>query len=151
MTIILNVKLDKSVIESLFLNKQYAVSGFARMQFVVDKRIYPSEPFDAPIFTFSDCSPDQKMAYILKISVGPRLAVSRVSTTTGGLKKMQIVLSIYKPKPNFGLSILYLAKTGLPLTTEQIAGYREYRWGYPCRLLSHPDKIVAYFYIAPTS
>jgi hypothetical protein len=28
--------------------------------------------------------------------------------------------------------------------------YDEYRWRYECRLLSQPDKIVAYLYIAPS-
>jgi hypothetical protein len=28
--------------------------------------------------------------------------------------------------------------------------HTKYRWGYECRLLSQPDKIVAYLYVAPS-
>ncbi|MGQ9507601.1 MAG: hypothetical protein ACUVTB_07095 [Candidatus Bathycorpusculaceae bacterium] len=45
---------------------------------------------------------------------------------------------------------MFLAKKGLPFTEEEVQRFRRYKWGYECRLLSRPDKIIAYYYI-PTS
>ena len=149
--ILLNVYLDKSVTESLFLNKQYTgPDGSTRQQYLIDKRIYPGEPFDTPIFTFKDCKPDRKTGYMLKISIGPRLSVSRISTASGGLTKMQVNVEkdVKQVTPK---NTLYLAKTGLPLPADRIQEFHDkYRWGYECRLLSQPDKIVAYLYVAPS-
>jgi hypothetical protein len=147
--ILVNYYLDKSVVETLFFIKTYkALDGSTRHQYYVDKRIYPSEPFDAPIFVFVDCKPYSKTAYVLKINISPRLKISRVSTATGGLTKMQIVVAtdVKQEKPPM---TMYLAKKGLPLLQEEIQQLRRYPWGYECRLLSQPDKIVAYFYAAP--
>jgi hypothetical protein len=83
---------------------------------LIDKRIYPAEPFDTPVFTFKNCKPDRKTAYVFKISMGPRLSVSRISTASGGLQKMQVnvekdVKQVTPP------NTLYLAKTGFPPTS----------------------------------
>jgi hypothetical protein len=146
-TILLNVCLDKSLLETLFLNKQYvAPDGSERIQYVLDKRIYPGEPFDSPIFTFIECRPDAKTAFVLKMSMSPRLRVSRVSTAQGGLTKLQINAEPDVKQVTPPLT-LFLAKTGLPLDSEKVKTMRqEYTWGYECRLLSQPDKIIAYLY-----
>jgi len=136
------------MIESLFHSKTYTgPDGSIRHQFFVDKRIYPSEPFDAPVFTFVNCKPDSKSSYVLKISLGPRMKISRVSSAAGGLRKMQINAELDREQAMPPIT-LYLAKTGLPLTREQIADLKQHKWGYECRLLSQPDKIIAYFYTA---
>lgn len=146
--ILLNCYLDKSVVESLFYIKTYkAPDGSTRHQYYTDKRIYPAEPFDAPIFTFVNCKPDTKTAYVLKINISPRLKISRVSTATGGLTKMQIV-AIPDTKKATPPMTMFLAKKGLPFRPEEIQKLKQHRWGYGCRLLSQPDKVVAYFYTA---
>jgi len=149
--ILLNCYLDKSVIESLFHIKTYkAPDGSTRHQYYTDKRIYPHAPFDAPIFVFVNCKPDSKTAYVLKINISPRLKISRISTATGGLTKMQIIASpdTEQVKPPI---TMYMAKKGLPLKPEEIRHFRDnFKWGYECRVLTQPDKIIAYFYTAPT-
>jgi hypothetical protein len=147
--ILLNCYLDKSVVESLFYVKTYkAPDGSTRHQYYTDKRIYPAEPFDAPIFTFVDCKPNTKTPYALKISLGPRLKISRISSATGGLTKMQIVATpdMQQVKPP---QTMYLAKKGIPLLPQEIQQFKRYPWGYECRLLSQPDKIIAYYYVKP--
>lgn len=150
--ILLNVRFDKSVLESLFHNKTYtSADGSVRQQYVIDKRIYPAELFDAPIFTFINCKPDSRTAYVLKISIGPRLKISRFSAAEGGLAKMQInaMVDVKHTAPQL---TLYLAKTGLPLKPDQAAHFRQdYKWGYACQLLSQPDKTIAYLYAAPSA
>jgi len=144
--ILLNCYLDKSVVESLFFNKQYKVRDATRYQYYTDKRIYPAEPFDAPIFTFVNCKPDTKTAYMLKITISPRLKISRVSTATGGLTKMQITVSKDTKQVTPQIT-MFLAKKGLPFTHEELERFRNLSWGYECRLLSQPDKIIAYYYV----
>jgi len=82
--------------------------------------------------------------------MGPRLSVSRISTASGGLQKMQVNVEkdVKQVTPK---NTLYLAKTGLPLPADRIQEFHDkYRWGYECRLLSQPDKIIAYLYVAPS-
>lgn len=149
--ILLNVFLDRSLIETLFLNKPYtAPDGSVRREYVVDKRIYPQTLFQAPIFTFVNCVPNAKTLYMLKISIGPRMQVSRFSHVEGGMQKLtikvQLMLEEKKEPPPIRL---YLAKTGLPLAQEQLAELRKHKWGYKCTLLNQPDKVIAYLYATP--
>jgi hypothetical protein len=147
MPILINVFLDHSVTESLFLNKEYTSEDSSRRsQYVVDKRIYPQDLFNAPIFTFINCQPDTKTAYVLKVSMGPRTSISSLSSASGGMEKLQINVSICKPTTLTPVT-LFLAKTGMPLPAEKVAEIRKTaKWGYECRVLSQPDKIIAYFY-----
>lgn len=149
--ILLNCYLDKSVLESLFHIKTYkAPDGSTRHQYYTDKRIYPAEPFDAPIFIFVGCKPENRTPYVLKINISPRLKISRISTATGGLTKMQIIATP-DTKQVMPPITMYLAKKGLPFLFDEIERLKQYPWGYECRLLSQPDNIIAYFYTAPTS
>jgi len=145
--ILLNVRFDKSVVDALYFNKQYtAPDGSLRRQYYTDRRIYPDQPFDAPIFTFINCEPDDRTPYVLKVNVGPRLRISRVSRARGGLKKMQIIVrpDTQRRTPE---TTLYLARKGLPFTREEVERFRSMPWSYACRILAEPDKIVAYYYI----
>lgn len=144
--ILLNVSLDKSVLESLFFIREYEFHGTVRHRYYIDKRIYPTEPFDAPLFTFIGCEPNTRDRYVLKISMGPRVKVSRVAAAEGGLRKLQINVEPDKKQVTPQIT-LYFAKTGLPLTAEQLQEFKQFKWGYECRLLSRPDQVIGYFYV----
>jgi hypothetical protein len=143
---LLNVGLDKSVVESLFFIRQYEHQGTIRRCHYVDRRIYPTEPFDAPVFTFVGCEPNTRDRYVLKISMGPRVRVSRAAAAEGGLRKLQINVEPDRKQVTPQVT-LYFAKTGLPLTAEQLQELKQVRWGYECRLLGRPDQIIGYFYV----